>query len=84
MMMSCYSFLDTKSGLFSLPFYMQMDGLARRAAIDVATDLSTTPGRHPEDFVLYRLGQFDDNLGQFVSETPVSLGVLAALLVTKG
>lgn len=70
MIMNAYSFFDVKSGLFSLPFFQIHDNIARRAAQTVASEATSTIGQYPEDFVLYRVGQFDDTLGELIPCAP--------------
>lgn len=63
MINNAYSLFDTKSLLFSPPFYQPVDGAAVRLLADLVNDPNTTVGRHPADFVLYQLGTFDDQKG---------------------
>lgn len=41
---------------------------------DLANDKNTTVGRHPEDFKLVRLGEFDDIEGTLFGSDKTSLG----------
>ncbi len=63
-----YSIYDTASGLYSRPFFSQSDGEARRLFNDLATDAEHPVGKHPEDYSLFRTGQFDDEKGKFTDE----------------
>lgn len=77
-----YSLLDVKAGLFSPPFFLIHDSLAIRAVCELALDKTTTPGKYPGDFVLYRVGAFDDGAGVFIADgRPDNLGVVSALMV---
>lgn len=80
MNLNIYSFYDTKAGMFNVPFFLPTDGMAVRAAIDLGEDLNSRIGRHPEDFVLYRIGVFDDSNATVVSRAPESLGPVASML----
>lgn len=74
MKMNAYSIYDTKGEAYSPPIFLHNDELAKRFFADLAADKSTTVGRHFVDFVLYRLGIFDDHTGELIPCTPVSLG----------
>jgi len=74
-MHSIYSIFDSKSGIFSVPYFVINDNVALRSFADVVNDPSTTVFRHPTDYVLYKIGEFDDSTGRLTSITPVlSLG----------
>lgn len=69
MILHSFALLDLKAGCFQAPpFYFPSIGQAVRAVADLLQDLNTTPGRHPEDFVLYLIGTWDDHTGLFTSE----------------
>lgn len=80
MNLNAYSLLDTKTGIFNTPFFMAHTGQAVRACIDLGTDLSTTVGRHPADYMLVKLGTFDDVTGDLHRQPPESLGTVASML----
>lgn len=63
MKVSVFSILDVKSGVFSQPFCMQARGAAVRAFADLVADKSTSISKHPADYRLHLLGEFDDNSG---------------------
>lgn len=65
MILNVYTLFDTKALIFNTPFFAVNDGVAKRMCADLASDANTTVGRHPADYVLYRLGTYDDNLGSF-------------------
>lgn len=83
MILKAYAFLDTKIGVFSQPFFMAYEGHAIRAAIELGSDLSTAIGRHPADFNLYLIGEFNDNTGIMSAVGPVSISTVLALLPPK-
>jgi hypothetical protein len=55
-----YVIFDSKAKVYNKPFFMLNDALARRAITDLANDLTTDVGRHPEDFILFTVGEYDD------------------------
>lgn len=63
MKQSVYSIFDLKTVTYSPPFYAVTNGSAVRMVQDVVADLNTALGRHPKDYVLYRLGEWDDQTG---------------------
>ena len=47
-----------------------------RNFVDMANDVSHPVSRHPGDYTLFELGNFDESTGQIVPHpTPISLGV---------
>lgn len=65
MILSIYALHDRVAGYYGAPFFMGSNGEAVRAVTELARDLSTQVGRHPADFALYHLGEFDNVTGQF-------------------
>lgn len=65
MKQKAYSIRDQKSEIFNLPFFAKTHGEAERNFGAVVNDEKTVVGQHPEDFDLYHIGEYDDNLGQF-------------------
>ena len=65
-----YSIYDSKAGAFNTPFFMATDELAIRAAKDTVSDKETIFHRHPDDFVLYQVGVFNNTTGEVVGYSP--------------
>lgn len=80
MISKCFALYDMKTGAFGVPFFMRHTGEALRAAADLAADPNTVPGRHPADFSLMLIGEFDDATGLLVPQQPASLGTLVSML----
>lgn len=59
-----YSIWDVKAGAFSVPFFLGNDRLALRAFRDLCVDESSQISRHPEDYILYKLDEWDDGVGE--------------------
>lgn len=68
MKMVIYSIYDTAAAAYMRPFFVQSDGQATRMFTDIALDAEHEVGKHPEDYSLHRLGQFDDNNGALMPE----------------
>jgi hypothetical protein len=76
MKLNVYSVFDSKAGAYIPPFFMQNDGVARRAFGDAANDVNHKFCAHAEDYTLFRLGTFDDATGVIeLEDTHLSLGV---------
>lgn len=80
MILHAYSLYDEKAGSFSPPFFMASEGLALRAVSDLLQDRNTTPARHPNDFMLYQVGSFDDFTGAFDPIKPRPIVKASSLL----
>lgn len=57
------SMYDKKSGIYARPFAAITKADAMRAFADIALDKTHPIGKHPEDYDLYVVGDFDDNTG---------------------
>ena len=69
MTLNVVSIRDSKSGIFSRPFFVPHIGVGRRMFGDLAVDVQTDVGKHPEDYALYHLGDYDDVSGALVSNS---------------
>lgn len=64
------SVFDVKSAIYSNPFYSPNVAVADRDFKYACQDSTTALSRHPDDYVLYCLAEFDDESGLFTSHTP--------------
>lgn len=67
MQLKVYSIFDEKAKCFGQPFFMAHNGMALRAFSDLVADKSTSINKHPGDYKLYCLADYDDNSGEFAS-----------------
>lgn len=77
MKMVICSIYDVKAEAFSQPMFFQAVGQALRSFIDAVSDTSRADNnfaKHPADYNLYRIGEFDDQTGAIVPEDPFHLG----------
>lgn len=74
MRLGIFAVYDVKSDVYAAPFFMPAKGMAIRAFTDLANNLDTYVGRHPNDYKLVYLGEFDDNSGDFFPSGGESLG----------
>ena len=65
-MMKCYTIHDAAAQYFLPPFFAKTDEQAKRMFAGSLGD--TFP--HRSDFILFRIGEFDDDDGLFVSQEP--------------
>lgn len=64
MILNAYAVFDEKALAYNNPFYFAHDGQATRAFMDEISNDSSMLSKHPEDYKLYRLGQFDTTSGK--------------------
>lgn len=83
MKLKAYSLFDKKVGIHSLPVFFAHEAYFIRSVTELVRDLNTSVGRHPADFDLHELGEFDDNTGRFSSEGIKSLGSAVSLLAQR-
>lgn len=64
---------DKLSDIYSQPMYFPTQGMAVRAFQDALKDPQNNIQKHPDDYDLYQLGEWDDTTGAFKNETPPKL-----------
>lgn len=73
-MLKAYSIFDDKGEIFNVPFFKTTDGLALRDFADLCSDSRSTVARHPEDYHLYVIGEFEETSGKMTAyDTPTFL-----------
>lgn len=72
-----FSVRDAKAEAFMRPFFAPTRGLAIRSFVDLVNSGNGEPvAKHPEDFCLFQLGEFNELTGQLTElEQPLSLGI---------
>lgn len=76
-----YSVYDSKAKLFIIPFFLHNDDLAIRIFKECANSDQHMFGKHPADFVLYKVGTFDDNTAKIEYQPVIEQVALALELV---
>lgn len=67
--MYLYSVKDVKSGIFASPFVSENEQTASRALqTTLFTSQDSLLKMYPEDYILYQIGQFDNETGFVVPE----------------
>lgn len=63
--MKICSVYDSASATFGRPFFVPTVSFATRAVLDELRAADSPLAKHPEDYILYLLGDFDDATGIF-------------------
>lgn len=86
MMKKVYSIRDNKMETFGTLVFIDNDAVAVRMFGDlVLNDKDSLIGKHPADFGLYMLGDFDDSTGRMSNlDAPVLLAIGSDFLNNKG
>ena len=72
----CFTVYDSKVEAYMNPFFLRTRGEAVRAWNDVVNDPSSAFNKHPEDYTLFEVAEYDEVTGVFENhKTPISLGV---------
>lgn len=81
MKMKMFSVYDGKAQAFAAPFFMPAVGVAIRAFTDLANDKNTSVAKHPTDYSLFEIGEFDDGDASVVRRTPpLNLGLASSFI----
>lgn len=74
MITKVFSVYDVKAGFYGQPFFSPNSDTAKRSFSDACRDEKSMVYKHPNDFVLFEVGEFDDLVGEISSFKPVNLG----------
>lgn len=81
MKLCIYSILDSKAQVFGTPFAQINDEVAERTCRQLVLDQEHQMSKSPEDYSLYRLGEFNDDVGNIealpLPKAVVNLSTLA-------
>ena len=80
--MTICSIRDSKADAWLTPMHFQSSAHALRAFGDIVNDATSDFAKHPEDYTIYKIGEFNDETGQIKSQVPDPIA-LAANLVTE-
>lgn len=77
MKLKVFSIRDAKAEAFMRPFFSPTVGLAKRSFADLVNSGNGEPvAKHPEDFCLFELGEFEELTGRLIElAQPVSHGI---------
>lgn len=68
MILKCFAVFDVKAGAFLPPFFLPETPVAVRVFGDCVNDSQHQFGKHPEDYSLFLLGEFDCRVGSFKAQ----------------
>lgn len=71
MIYQVFAVRDAKAAAYALPFFLPRMEVAIRSFRDAVKDPKHDMSRHPEDYSLWCLGEFDDNTGAMSPVEPV-------------
>lgn len=86
MKLKVFCVLDSKTAVFGRPWFEQQEASAIRGFADAVNDSSNTNNlwnKHPEDFSLYVIGEYDDEKGDLIPHFPKSLVTASALIAVN-
>jgi len=83
MLVKCYAVLDAKINDFHLAIFDIQDAGAIRQFHDAVKDPQTKWNKHPEDFSLWSVGDFDTSNGTMIGSIPKNLINALAILSIK-
>lgn len=78
------SVFDVKVGAYAAPFFVRTRGEAVRSFMDACEDDKLPFRRHPEDYDLYCLGDFDEVSGLLTALAPCERLIRAVEIVSAG
>ena len=68
MLIKLYSIKDTKLGKYAQPFSAPNDEIAKRMLTSTIRAGGNNIADYPEDFQLYKLGQYDEDTGDLQTD----------------
>ncbi len=74
MKLLAFAIHDSKAEAFLRPFFDMTKGSAVRSFADTVNEDGHPMNKHAEDYTLFHVGEFDQDMGKFVPAEPVSLG----------
>ncbi|AXH77456.1 MAG: nonstructural protein [Microviridae sp.] len=80
MKLKVFSIFDTKLADFAPPFCSLTEASAIRSFTDEINSGQSPLAKHPEDFSLYMLAEYDSSTGTFDTYSPVNLMTAAAVV----
>lgn len=78
-----FAVYDSKSESYTPPFYDHAEGRALRTFADCCNDKDHQFGKHPADYTLFNVGEFDDNLGTINQDKIISVANGLTLIEVK-
>ena len=73
MIINVYTIFDVKAQFYNKPFYLANDSVAVRTFSDLANDPQTDVAKHPEDYILFALGTYNDETAKIEWNEPKTM-----------
>lgn len=84
MKLKVFSVRDAKAEAFLQPYFCPTKGQAIRGFTDAVNDSQHPMNKHPEDYALFEIGEFDDSNGSLtMHQQPIPLGLALEVLQVK-
>lgn len=78
-----FSVYDTAAKVYSHPFYVPRNEMAVRAFTDAVNSANHEFAKHPADYTLFLLGEFDDADGSYKPNQPGPQAIITGLAALK-
>jgi len=69
-----FTIYDSKAKAYLTPFFLHEEGMAIRVFSDCINDPKHAFARHPEDYTLFHVGEWEDEKAKFKINIPIALG----------
>jgi len=79
MLLETVTIYDLKSKVYSQPVHVSHVAAGVRAFGDAVNEKSSQYNKHPEDYIMFHIGTFDDQTGVLTPIPPVELAKALAL-----
>lgn len=83
-MLKAFTVYDLKAEFYMKPFFCLATGEAVRSFADAINDPQSPFYKHPDDYTLYEIGTFDEQIGELSSVPPVNLGSALNFKIEEG
>lgn len=80
---SMFSVYDIKAKTYCAPFIATNNAVAIRDFSHAANHPDTPVSQYPSDYILYKIGDFNDETGELMSSLPHNLGRASDYIVAK-
>lgn len=79
-----FAVYDAAVGAYLHPMFFQSRGQAIRAWLDACEDEKSMFAKHPADYTLFEIGEYDETSGEITANTAkINLGTALALISTS-
>lgn len=69
--LNAYSIYDKAVQAYARVFMLRTDEEAKRGFMSICLDADGDINKHPQDYTLFRIGEFDDGTGELSPQVPV-------------